>query len=331
MRRRELIAWFGCAAAMASPHRAMAQTRARRIGWLSGLGADDPQIVANRAALVRGLKELGWNEGQNYTVEFRAALGNVQLYHDLADELVRSGPDIALCSGDSAFQALLEDTHSIPVVFVQVYDPVTLGYVAGLPHPGANVTGFTQFPTSIGTKWLQLLEDIAPEIKHVGVFSFDYSAGLGTLNSMLPSMRQAAASRAIGFTLISVTKAADVNEAIVGFAKGPNGGLIFPPDVKSIINREMIVAAVNRNALPAIYPYRIFAESGGLISYASDPPDNFYRAATYIDRILRGANPGELPVQEPIKYELVINMRTAKALGRTIPPMLLATADDVIE
>ncbi|HXQ53161.1 MAG TPA: ABC transporter substrate-binding protein [Stellaceae bacterium] len=326
--RRALLA---AVAATALAPRARAQNRVRRIGWLSGLDADDPQVVTNRAALVRGLKELGWVEGESYTVEFRGALGVAPRYDEFAAALVQAKPDLLIASGESALPALLRQTRTIPIVFIAVTDPVASGVVASLARPGGNATGFTQYEGIIGGKWVQLLKDIAPRITHIGVWKFDNPVAHAALEQFLPSIRETASALGLEMALIAVARDVDAVPAITAFGGAPNGGLVFPADPFSVVHRSEICAAVERAKMPAVYPFRFFAESGGLMSYAAGSDDETYRAAAYVDRILKGANPAELPVQLPVKYELVINMKAAKAIGLSVSPLLLARADTLLE
>ncbi|HUB94931.1 MAG TPA: ABC transporter substrate-binding protein [Stellaceae bacterium] len=330
MTRRKFIYALG-GASLLRQRAFAAEQHIRHIAWLSGLDADDPQIVANRKALVKGLRDRGLSEGQDYAIEFHSALGNTPDYATLAARIIATKPDLVLTSGDAALPAVLSATKSIPVVFVQVNDPVSLGFVPGLARPNGNATGFTQFPPSIGGKWLQLLKDVAPKLRRVGIWSFDSPAARSNLRLLLPPIRQAAASLGIDAELLDVQNVGEISQAIARFSGSGNGGLLFPPEIVSLVHRQQIARDVAAHGLPAIYPYQLFVESGGLMSYSSDPADAFYKTGDYVYRILNGAKPGDLPVQEPTRFQLVVNTKAAKAIDLTIPNELLTTADEVIE
>ena len=322
MRRRAFITLLGAAAASSPlwPFAARAQQsdRMRRIGVLMSFAASDPESQMRLAAFEKGLRELGWVEGRNLRTEYRFAAGGGDLLRSHAAELVRMAPDLILANSTPVMAALQEQRRTLPIVFVQVTDPVGQGLVPNLARPGGNLTGFTNFEFSIGTKWLETLKEIAPRVTRVAlVFNPDTAPFAGLFRQPVEA---AAPSFGVTPSLAAGRDAAGIERAIDAFAREPNGGLMVLPDVSTTNHRELIIALAARHRLPAVYPYRYFAASGGLLSYGSDVADVFRRAATYVDRILKGASPGELPVQAPTKYELVINLKTAKALGLEVPP-----------
>jgi putative ABC transport system substrate-binding protein len=329
MRRREFIAGLGSAAAWAGAARAQQAGRRRRIGVLMNLAADDPQSLIRIAAFHQGLQELGWTIGRNVQIEYRWNPGGVgDRYHRYAEELVAFAPDVLLVSGASAYP-MQQTTRTVPIVFANVVDPVGAGLVASLARPGGNVTGFMTIEYGISGKWLALLKQIAPDVKRVAVIrdpTNPVSIGqLAAIQAVAPSF---------GVELSPLNVRApddDIERAVSTFARTSNGGLIVVTGSQAATHRELIVALAARHRLPAVYPYRYNVTSGGLISYGPDEIDQFRRAAGYVDRILKGEKPGDLPVQGPTKYELVLNLKTAKALGLTIPETLLATADEVIQ
>jgi putative ABC transport system substrate-binding protein len=333
MRRRAFITLLGAAVA-SSPlwplaARAQQSDRMRRIGVLMSFAASDPESQMRLAAFEKGLQELGWVEGRNLRTEYRFAPGGGDLLRSHAAELVRMAPDLILANSTPVMAALHEQRPTLPIVFVQVTDPVGQGLVSNLAHPGGNLTGFTNFEFSIGTKWLETLKQLAPRVTRVAlVFNPDTAPFAGLFQQPVEA---AAPSFAITSSSAAARDAAGIERAIDAFAREPNGALMVLPDVSTTNHRDLIIALAARHRLPAVYPYRYFAASGGLLSYGSDVPDIFRRAAAYVDRILKGTSPGELPVQAPTKYELVINLKTAKALGIEVPTMLLARADEVIE
>jgi len=331
MRRREFITFLG-GAAVAWPLAARAQQdeRMRRIGWLaSGLGANDPESQARKAAFLQGLRELGWTEGQNIQIDFRWGAGSADATRKHAAELIALAPDVTLASGSQAAHALQQESRTIPIVFTQVPDPIGAGFVDSLARPGGNATGFTTFEYGFGAKWLELLKQIAPAMKRVAVLRDPANpAGSGQWGAI----QSAASSAGVELTSISTRVATDeIERAIAAFARQPNGGLIMTGSTTAAGRRDALVALITRQKLPAIYPYRYYTASGGLFSYGPDTVDQYRRVAGYVDRILKGEKPSDLPVQASTKYELVINLKTAKALGLTVPPSLLATADEVIE
>ena len=329
MKRREFLGVVGGAAA-AWPLAARAQQgeRVRHIGVFMDLDEGDPEGQARVAALKRGLQELGWIEGRNLRIESRWAAGEAARMRPLAEELVSLTPEVIVSSGGPTLAALQQATRTIPLIFGQVLDPVAAGFVDSLSRPDGNITGFSNFEFTMGGKWLGTLKEIAPSIVRVAVLRDPVSkaaAGmLGAIQSAMPSF-------AMPLTIASGRDAAEFERAIDAFANEPNGGLIVLPAPNTIHYRQTIIAAATRRRVPAIYPFRFFVQDGGLISYGIVPSDVFRRAAAYVDAILKGAKPSDLPIQQPTKFEMVINLTTAKALGLDVPPTLLARADEVIE
>ena len=329
MRRREFITLLGgAAAAWPLAGRAQQPEQMRRIGVLMGLAADDQEAQARLTAVVQGLEQLGWTAGHNVQIDYRWGGGDVDRYRRHAAELVALAPDVIVASGGGVVGPLRQATRSIPIVFTQVSDPVGAGFVDSLARPGGNATGFTQFEYGISAKWLELLKQIAPRLGRAAVLRDPaIAAGLGQWGAI----QAAAPSLRVELRPIDVLDPGEIERAVTAFARELNAGLIVTTSGLAIRHRELIVSVAARYRLPAIYPYRFFATAGGLISYGPDTIDPHRRAAGYVDRILRGEKPADLPVQAPTKYELVINLKTAKALGLEVPPMLLARADEVIE
>jgi putative tryptophan/tyrosine transport system substrate-binding protein len=329
IRRRDVMVLLGGAAA-AWPLAARAQQREkmRRVGVLMGMTADDPESQVRLAAFAQGLQQLGWSVGQNLQIDYRWGGGNAELMRKNATELIALAPDIILAHSSTALTPLLQATRTIPIVFTTVADPVGAGYVDSLARPGGNVTGFSNFEYTIGGKWLELLKEIAPRVTRVAVFRESaIAAGPGQFGAIQ------AAAPAIGVEVlpIDVRNADEIERAVTPFAQSSNNGLIVTASPGSALHRDLIITLAARHKLPAVYPYRYVVAAGGLLSYGPDFADQFRRAASYIDRILKGEKPADLPVQAPTKYELVINLKTAKALGLEVPPLLLARADEVIE
>jgi putative tryptophan/tyrosine transport system substrate-binding protein len=328
IRRRELIVTLGCAAAWPLAARAQQAGKTRRIGVLMSFALNDPEGLSRAAALENGLRKLGWIKGHNLRIEYRWA-GNPEVLRTDAAELVGMAPDLILANSTPVMAALREQRRAVPIVFTQVTDPVGEGLVQNLAHPGGHFTGFTSFEFSIGTKWLETLKQVAPDVTRVALVFNPQTAPFADL--FWRPIEAVARSFAVVPTQVGPLTFAELERIIDVFAREPNGGLIVLPDVSTINYRDGVIGLAARHRLPAVFPERIFATSGGLLSYGSDVSDIFRRAAGYVDRILKGEKPADLPVQAPTKYELVINLKTAKALGLTVPPTLLARADEVIE
>jgi putative tryptophan/tyrosine transport system substrate-binding protein len=330
MRRRDFIALAGAAAA-AWPVAARAQQggRMRRIGVLMALAPSDPEAQQRVNAFEAGLRDLGWVEGRNLRIDYRWAPGDPSALRAQAAELIGSTPDLILAHSTPVVAALRQDGLAVPILFVQVTDPVGSGFVPNFTRPGGHLTGFTSFEFSIGSKWLEALKHVAPAVTRVALlFNPDVAP-------FAPKFWQPVKDASPAFDVmpmqIPVRDVAQIDGAIAKFAADGNGGLMVLPDVDTIYHRDRIIALAARHRLPAVYPFRMFAASGGLMSYGSDVADIYRRAAGYVDRIFKGAVVGDLPVQAPDKFELVINLKTANALGLTVPPLLLARADEVIE
>ena len=329
MDRRRFLA--GAAVFFTAPLGAGAQqtSQMRRIGVLMGL-AEDPQAHARLAAFRTGLERLGWAEGRNVRIDIRwATTSEAPAMHRFAKELVALQPDLILSHNTPTTATLLQHTRTIPIVFVVVSDPIGSGFVTSFPRPGGNVTGFTNIAPTMASKWLELLKEVAPRVARVA-FLFN-PATAPYAESYLSPFKAAAASVAMEAIPAPVRNTSELEAAIAAQARTPKGGLVVMTDSFLVANRTRITALAARHRLPAVYPFRDFIELGGLLVYGNDLLDSFQRAATYADRILKGATPNELPVQAPVKFELVINLKTAKALGLTIPPSLLLRADQVIE
>jgi putative ABC transport system substrate-binding protein len=329
MRRRDFIALLGSATA-GWPLAARAQQggHGRRLVALMSMAADDPEAQPRVAAFESGLRELGWLDGHNLRVEYRW-VSEGELLRRNAAELAQMPPDLIVATSTPVMAALREQGLGVPIMFVQVTDPVGNGFVASLARPGGNITGFTNFEFSIGTKWLEALKQIAPRVTRVALIYNPETAPYADLFQR--PVEAAAPAFAVMPITVAARSAAELESALDAFARTPTGGLLVLPDVTNLIHRDQIIALAARHRLPAVCPYRYYAASGGLLSYGSEQADVFRRAASYVDRILKGASPGELPVQAPTKYELVINLKTAKALDLEVPPMLIARADEVIE
>jgi putative ABC transport system substrate-binding protein len=329
VRRREFITLLGGAAAWPLAARAQQQSqRGRRIGVLMTLAADDLQGQARLVAFVQGLQESGWTDGRNVRIDIRWGAGSAERMRGYAAELVALAPDVILATGSVTVGPLLQATRVVPIVFVVVPDPVGAGFVNNLARPGGNATGFLQFEYVLSGKWLELLKQIAPGIVRAAVLRDPaISAGIGQFGAI----QAVAPSLGVEVIPINVRDAGEIEDAITAFARSPNGGLIVTGSTLAIVHRELIIALAGRHKLPAVYYERFFVSSGGLSSYGPNLVDQYRRAAGYVDRILKGEKPADLPVQAPTKYDLVINLKTAKALGLEVPPMLLARADEVIE
>jgi putative ABC transport system substrate-binding protein len=329
MRRREFITLVGGAAVpWPIAVRAQQDDRMRRIGVLFGLAANDPEAQAYVASLQQGIQEAGWTVGRNVRIDYRWSGGNAEDARKYAMELVTLGPDVLVATGGASIGPLFQATRSIPIVFANVPDPVGSGFVESLSRPGGNTTGFLQFEYSLSGKWPELLKQIAPNVTRAAVLrDLAITAGIGQF-AVIQAM---APSQSLEVTAINASDEKEIERGIEASARSPNGGLIVTASASNLGNRKLIVALAARHRLPAVYFQRAFVTEGGLISYGADFLDQYRRAAGYIDRILKGEKAADLPVQAPTKYELVINLKTAKALGLTIPPSVLARADEVIE
>jgi putative ABC transport system substrate-binding protein len=328
MRRREFIILLsGAATCFPLEARAQQPDRVRRIGILSA-GAGDSSRQARMAAFLKGLQQAGWNDGRNLRIDYRSGLGDAANMRIYAAELVALAPDVILVTGTAAMAPMLQATSTIPIVFANVADPVGAGFVDSLARPGGNATGFMQFEYSLAGKWPELLREIAPNVKRAAVLrDAAISSGVG----QFAVIQAVAPSLGIEVSPINVLDAGEIERSVVTFARFPNGGLIVTASALSNVHRDLITSLAARHRLPAVYPFPYIATVGGLINYGPDLTDQYRRAADYVDRILKGAKPADLPVQVPTKYELTINLKTAKALGLTVPPTLLARADEVIE
>jgi ABC-type uncharacterized transport system substrate-binding protein len=330
MRRRDFITLVGGAAAWPVGARAQQPERVRRIAMLSGFAASDLEAQARIAAFKQGLKELGWEEGRrNLHIDFRWGTGDTAEMRTFAKELIELKPDLIVGMTTPAVAALVAETKTIPIVFASIVDPLSRGFISNMAQPGGNVTGIVNFEFSMGGKWLETLKQVAPAVRRVALlFNPDmapYSA------SFVRVVEASAPSFAVEPIAAAVHDNAELDRTIADFAAKPAGGLIVLPDAFTVGHRDLIIALAARYRLPAVYPLRAFVASGGLISDSGDPTDILRRTASYVDRILKGAKPADLPVQTPTKFELVINLKTAQALGLDVPPMLLARADEVIE
>jgi putative ABC transport system substrate-binding protein len=326
--RREFITLLG-GAAIGWPLAAHAQhgERMRRIGVLSGLARDDQDNDVRLAAFQQRLQQLGWTDGDNVRIDYRFAAGDPENYRKYAAELVALAPDVILAPGGS-LAPMLRATRTVPIVFVNVIDPVGAGFVDSLSRPGGTATGFTNFEYGLSGKWLELLKEIAPGLTRVAILRDPASPVAG---GQLGAIQVVAPSFGVEVSPLGVRDAPEIERAVTAFARSSNGGLIVAASVLASVQRNLIVELAARHRLPAVYSSRVYVTAGGLISYAPDVIDEYRRAAGYVDRILRGEKPADMPVQAPTKYELVINLKTAKALGLEVPPSLLARADEVIE
>jgi putative ABC transport system substrate-binding protein len=329
MRRRDFIKVIvGTTAAWPLAARAQQDARVRRIGFLSSIAESDPENQTWIGELKQRLQELGWTSDRNVRIDFRFGGADAVRISMLAAELVEGHPDVIIAVGLPAAAALRQQSLSIPIVFVQVVDPVSAGFVTNLARPEGNITGFTNFEFSVGGKWLQFLKECVPAITKIAVV---FDPANPSWPAYLRTIETAAPSFGVQLTPAGVRDAAEIKQRVALFAREPNGAIVVFPSPVTVQYRESIIAAVAERRLPAMYPYRYFAVDGGLMSYGASVLDNYRGAASYADRILKGAKVAELPVQQPTKYELVINLKAAKALGLTIPPSLLSTADEVIE
>ena len=329
MRRREfIISIGGTAIAWPLAVRARQSERVRRIGVLSG-GADDAEGQARAASLRQGFSELGWTEGRNIHIDYRWSGGGVSRAKVNAAELVSQKPDVIIANTTLSLAAVRNETSTIPIVFVAIGDPIAQGFVSSLANPGGNITGFTSFEFAISAKWLELIKEIAPELARVA-FIFNPEAA-PFAGKFVQSIERSALSFGVDLIVSTTRDATEIDRALATVSGEPKGGLIVDPDGFTSANRGLIISLAARYRLPAIYPYRFYAADGGLLSYGNDFNEMWRWAPSYVDKILRGASPGDLPIQQPTKFELIINLKTAKALGLTIPPQLLDRADDLIE
>jgi putative tryptophan/tyrosine transport system substrate-binding protein len=327
MKRREFIAGLG-AAAWPVAVRAQPGERMRRVGVLMNLTEDDPESQLRMIAFVERLQNSGWTNGQNVQIDTRWAAADPERFRRYAAELVALAPEVVLASTSPSVAALQQASRTVPIVFVQVTDPVGQGFVASLARPGGNVTGFSVYEYEIAPKWLELLKEIVPGVRRVGVLR---DAAVVAGGGLLGAIQDVAPSLGLEVLSLGVRDAKEIERSITVFAERPNGGLIVLASPLSAVHRELIIALATRHQLAAIYGLRLFAAAGGPVSYGPDELDQYRRAAGYVDRILKGEKPADLPVQAPTKYTLVINLKAAKVLGLTIPETLLATADEVIE
>jgi len=328
MRRRDFISLIsGSVVIWPLAARAQQRDRVRRIGVLSPF-TEDAETQALVVAFRQRFQELGWTEGRNVQLDYRYTDGNPERTRSASTELVALAPDAILAQANPAVASLMQVTHTIPIVFTQVSDPVGSGFVSNLAHPGGNVTGFHSFEPAIAAKWLDVLKQLAPSVRRVAVL---HDPGIAANMAFLHTAESASGTFGVTVTAAGVHSAEEIKRTLIEFAKEPDGGLIVAPAPPTFGNRQMIADMAAQLHLPAVYSYRLFVTSGGLASYSIDGRDLWRGAASYIDRILRGEKPGDLPVQLPTKYYLVINLQAAKALGLTIPPGVLAIADEVIE
>ena len=327
--RRQFIARLG-GATVAWPLAARAQQpeQTRHIGALMNLTADDPESKRRVTAFVQELQQLGWTDGRNVQIDFRWGADDAERIRKYAAELVALAPDVILAAGAVTLAPLQQASHTVPIVFAGVTDPVGAGFVASLARPGGNATGFTLFEYGLSGKWLELLKQIAPRVTRVAVLrDSTLMASIG----QFAAIQSVALSFGVELSPIDTRQPDEIERAVAAFAHGPNGGLIVVTGTSAIIHRDFIITQAARHRLPAVYPFRYYAAGGGLISYGPDAVDEYRRAAGYVDRILKGEKAADLPVQAPTKYELVVNLKTAKTLGLDVPATLLARADEVIE
>jgi putative tryptophan/tyrosine transport system substrate-binding protein len=328
MRRRDFVSLIGGAAAWPLAARAQRPAGLRRVGVLMAFDENDPKPKAWISGFKQGLAELGWTDGRNLGIDVRWAAGSVDRMRTFAKDLVDLQPDVIVANSTPITALLQRETRTIPIVFVAVSDPVGASFVASLPHPGGNITGFADAETAMVGKWLELLTEIAPGIKRIAaMFNPDTAAGGGSY--FLPPLEAAAQLLKVYLVIARVHNDAEIEQVITALGREPGGGLIVVPDGFMVVHRAAIIALAARNNVPAVYWQSLFAKDGGLLSYGPDYSDLFRRAPLYVDRILRGATPADLPVQLPVKFEMTFNVKTAKALGFTAPPSILLRADEV--
>ncbi|MGA9282113.1 MAG: ABC transporter substrate-binding protein [Pseudolabrys sp.] len=328
MRRREFLGVLaGAVAVLPRVARAQQGERVRRVGVLMPFTANDPEAQARNALFEQSLRELGWMVGRDLQIDYRWPGGEAASIRRDAAELVALAPDVIMTVGSLTMGPMQQATQTIPIVFVNLADPVGAGFVQSLARPGGNATGFTNYEYSMSGKWVELLKQIAPNVKRVAILRDPTSAaGIGQFSAI----QSAAQSLGVNLTPVSVRDAGEIERGVTEFARSDNGGLIVTSG-GTAFRRDLIIGLASRHKLPAVYPFRYYAKDGGLITYGPDPRDSVRHAAAYVDRILKGEKPADMPVQAPTTYELVINLKTAKALGLTVPPSLLARADEVIE
>ncbi|MGB8056762.1 MAG: ABC transporter substrate-binding protein [Pseudolabrys sp.] len=328
MRRREFLGVLaGAVAVLPRVARAQQGKRVRRVGVLMPFTANDPEAQARNALFEQSLRELGWMAGRDLQIDYRWPGGEAASIRRDAAELVALAPDVIMTVGSLTMGPMQQATQTIPIVFVNLADPVGAGFVQSLARPGGNATGFTNYEYSMSGKWVELLKQIAPNVKRVAILRDPTSAaGIGQFSAI----QSAAQSLGVNLTPVSVRDAGEIERGVTEFARSDNGGLIVTSG-GTAFRRDLIIGLASRHKLPAVYPFRYYAKDGGLITYGPDPRDSVRHAAAYVDRILKGEKPADMPVQAPTTYELVINLKTAKALGLTVPPSLLARADEVIE
>jgi len=328
MRRREFITLLGGAAAWPLASRAQQGERVRHLGVLVNLPADDPQAQTRNAALLQGLQELGWTVGRNLRIDFRWGAGNADNVRKFAAELVTLAPDVILAPGTSTLGPLLQATRTVPIVFVHTADPVGAGFVDSLARPGGNATGFINMEYSISGKWVELLKQLAPRLTRAAVLR---DPTLTSSTAQFAAIQAVAPSLGVDVSPVNVRDTGDMERGLAAVARSANGGLIVTATGAAVRHRDLIISRAGQHKLPAVYYDRYFVTAGGLISYGPDLVDQYRQAAGYIDRILKGEKPADLPVQTPTKYQIVLNLKTAKALGLEIPATVLARADEVIE
>jgi putative tryptophan/tyrosine transport system substrate-binding protein len=304
----------------------------RRVGVLMHIPESDAEGQSRIAAFRRSLETLGWAEGRNLTIEYRWTGGEAQHARAAAAEMAALAPDVVLSPSGPMLSAMRDASRTIPIVFVQIVDPVGQGFVTSVSRPGGNITGLTHFEPEMGGKWLEILKEVAPQIKQIAMLYNPQSASQGAGSGVyLRSFETVASALAVRPRALPIRDAAEMERAVGAFAAEPNGGLLVPPDIFNTVHRQQIIALASRHHLPAIYPYRFYVASGGLISYGVELLEQYRRAAEYVDRILKGAVPGDLPIMQPTKFQLIVNLKAAKALGLAIPESFLPRADEVIE
>jgi putative tryptophan/tyrosine transport system substrate-binding protein len=330
LKRRQFITLLGGAVSWPFAAHAQQPERMRRIGVLMQVGENDVDIQARVKVFQETLQQLGWTEGRDIRFDYRWGEAKADRARQFANELVKLSPDVIVGQGTISARALQQATNAIPVVFVQVTDPVGAGFVTSLAHPGANITGFEMYQPAMGAKWLEILKEIAPRVTRVAVM-FNPESAPGRGIQFMRAIETASLSLSVKPAAFQIHNTAEIERAFDEVAREPNGGLLVPPDAATMVNSELIVRLAAQHQVPAIYTQPLFVTIGGLISYGVDTLELFRKTASYVDRILRGTKPSELPVEAPTKFELVINLKTAKALGLTVPQTLLVAADNVID